>query len=282
MEQKCTKCHETFPLTEDFFYKRGYGFRKSCKVCERLRVKQYTKQNRIQILKKKEEYRRQNRVEINQKAKEYRQKNLHTIRDKNKERSRLERINNPQAIKIRQKRYLDKHREEINEKQKEISKKKYYENIDKSRKIARERARSNKARETYKKYYKNVLSKSINYRLRNRFRTAIYKALKLNNSSKENASFLNYVDYSMNELKDYLESKFESWMNWDNWSKYNADTWKDEDQSTWTWQIDHIIPQSKFRYASMEDEGFKKCWELSNLRPLSAKENCLKSNKLEK
>jgi hypothetical protein len=57
--------------------------------------------------------------------------------------------------------------------------------------------------------------------------------------------------------------------------KYNIKIWDDNDKSTWKWQIDHIIPHSTFKYASMEDEEFKKCWALSNLRPYSAKLNVI-------
>jgi len=45
------------------------------------------------------------------------------------------------------------------------------------------------------------------------------------------------------------------------------------DQSTWTWQIDHIIPHSDLPYDSMDHPNFQKCWALDNLRPLSAKQN---------
>ena len=76
-------------------------------------------------------------------------------------------------------------------------------------------------------------------------------------------------------LKQHLENQFESWMTWNNWGRYSLDTWKDDDQATWTWQIDHIIPQSDLPYSSMEDENFQKCWQLNNLRPLSAKQNIL-------
>ena len=62
-------------------------------------------------------------------------------------------------------------------------------------------------------------------------------------------------------------------MTWNNWGPYNAKQWKDDDSSTWTWNIDHIIPQSDLPYLSMEEENFRKCWALSNLRPLSAKQN---------
>jgi len=64
-------------------------------------------------------------------------------------------------------------------------------------------------------------------------------------------------------------------MNWENRGTYNPNTWKDDDLSTWTWNIDHIIPHSLFNYTSLEDEDFKKCWSLDNLRPYSAKQNIL-------
>lgn len=56
--------------------------------------------------------------------------------------------------------------------------------------------------------------------------------------------------------------------------KYDPKTWDDNDNSTKTWQLDHIIPQADLPYTSMEDENFKKCWALENLRPLSSKQNC--------
>lgn len=92
--------------------------------------------------------------------------------------------------------------------------------------------------------------------------------------ASKNGSISNYLPYSIEELKKHLESQFEPWMNWKNWGKYK----KDEK----TWQIDHIIPQSKLPYNNMEHPNFKKCWALNNLRPLEAKQNLLKSNKVEK
>ena len=54
---------------------------------------------------------------------------------------------------------------------------------------------------------------------------------------------------------------------------YNKNMWNNNDPQTWTWQIDHIIPHSTFKYTSMEDDNFKKCWALENLRPYSSKQN---------
>lgn len=36
-----------------------------------------------------------------------------------------------------------------------------------------------------------------------------------------------------------------------------------------------IIPQSCFSYTNMNEENFKKCWTLDNLRPYSAKLNSI-------
>lgn len=47
-----------------------------------------------------------------------------------------------------------------------------------------------------------------------------------------------------------------------------------------TWQIDHIIPQSHLLFETLDDENFLKCWALENLRPLDAKENLEKQDKI--
>ena len=96
---------------------------------------------------------------------------------------------------------------------------------------------------------------------------------------KNKKSIKKYLPYTIEELKKHLESQFEPWMTWNNWGKYYCDKWDDDDSSTWTWQIDHIIPHSTFKYVSMEDEEFKKCWSLNNLRPYSAKQNLLDGNR---
>ena len=46
------------------------------------------------------------------------------------------------------------------------------------------------------------------------------------------------------------------------------------------WHVDHIIPISSFKFESIHDVEFKKCWSLDNLQPLWGSENIIKSNKL--
>jgi len=155
----------------------------------------------------------------------------------------------------------------------------------------------NKLREYRKKYYlKNkyaLTKKRIDYINKNRDNLNLKNRIKWNTDphyklrkavslhvrnylkSNKNGSIIKYLSYSIEELKKHLESKFEDWMTWENWGVYKIDSWNDNDKLTWTWQIDHIIPQSKFTFTSMEDEDFKNCWALENLRPYSAKMNVL-------
>jgi hypothetical protein len=127
-----------------------------------------------------------------------------------------------------------------------------------------------KRRVRTKSRYKN----DVNFKLRKLVSGSILQSL-LSNQSYKIGSILQYLPYTIQELKEHLEKQFELWMTWDNISTYKKDTWDDTDQTTWTWQIDHIIPHSTFNYTSMEDQAFKECWALSNLRPYSAKQNWL-------
>lgn len=127
------------------------------------------------------------------------------------------------------------------------------------------------------KYIKNRRRLDPIFRIRNSCSRAINLALKNKNCSKFGKSILKYLPYTIKELKEHIEKQFEPWMIWNNWGVYNLKTWDDNNSSTWTWQIDHIIPHSTFKYISMEDDEFKKCWSLENLRPLSSKVNNIKN-----
>jgi len=117
------------------------------------------------------------------------------------------------------------------------------------------------------------------FRIKHLISGAARDMLKSNFHSKCNLSILKFLSYSIQELKEHFEKQFEPWMNWENHGKYDTSSWDDNDSSTWTWNIDHIIPHSTFKYISMEDQSFKDCWALSNLRPLSSKQNLLKGHK---
>jgi hypothetical protein len=187
-----------------------------------------------------------------------------------------------EKIKASQQKYYDTHHETILIQKRaynktdvaKISRKKYYQkhkqeiinNVCEYKKVNREltNERNRKRRKT-----------DIEFRLYDTVRSVVKASIKRNKGSKGGLSTIKYLDYSIDQLKSYLEKQFEPWMTWNNWGKYDPKTWNDNDSNIWTWQIDHIIPQSDLPYVSMEDDNFKKCWSLENLRPLSAKQNVI-------
>ena len=110
------------------------------------------------------------------------------------------------------------------------------------------------------------------YKLKSCISALIRNGLKKNCGSKRGSSILSKLPYSMQELKQHIESLFEPWMNWENHGKYNS--------NRRTWQIDHIKPHSSFHYDNMDCEEFRQCWALSNLRPLESLANIKKGNKI--
>jgi cytolysin (calcineurin-like family phosphatase) len=154
----------------------------------------------------------------------------------------------------------------------QYNKKYYQENIDKERLRTR-----NKPKEAVRRYAKKQMLKP-NRKLRSSVSSGIRFHIK-----KCGLSHLKFVDWTYQELRSHIESQFEPWMNWENYGRYNLKTWDDNDSSTWTWQIDHIIPHSTFHYDSMDCQEFRDCWALKNLRPYSSKQNNLdKDRKLDR
>ena len=128
----------------------------------------------------------------------------------------------------------------------------------------------------YRKEYQKARRKTDpKFKLRALLSNAIGFNIKKNGSTKNYNSVVKFLPYTMQELRNYIEARFEPWMTWNNHGNYNAKTWNDHDPTTWTWQIDHIIPHAAFKYTSMEDQAFKDCWALTNLRPYSAKQNII-------
>jgi hypothetical protein len=85
-------------------------------------------------------------------------------------------------------------------------------------------------------------------------------------SGKQGETWTKLVDYSLDELRTHIEKQFLPGMSWENSTK---------------WHIDHIIPASSFNYESVDDEQFRRCWALTNLRPLWRTDNLKKGNKVE-
>jgi len=170
----------------------------------------------------------------------------------------------------------------INNKEKILNKRKNYRinNIDKIKKNQFKYTSNNKDKKRiYDRIYRKLKRKNPIEKIKNYISRSINLMLNNKRSNKNKLKILNYVPWTLIELKTHIESLFESWMNWNNQGVYKVDSWNDEDQTTWVWHLDHIVPHSHFKYESMDCEEFRQCWSLNNLRPYSAKKNVLEGNR---
>ena len=150
-----------------------------------------------------------------------------------------------EKIKQRNKRYREKNKEKLKE-----HKKIYYEQ------------NKEKLKNSKYLYAKNKRQTDIQYRLCCNLRRRLRNALKKNAKS---GSAVRDLGCSIEQLKQHLESKFQTNMSWNNYGPTG-------------WHIDHIIPLSKFNL-SIREELLKAC-HYTNLQPLWAIDNICKGNKL--
>lgn len=99
------------------------------------------------------------------------------------------------------------------------------------------------------------------YSLKESVRSRITNIFKSNNFKKESKT-QEILGCSFEEFKLYLESKFESWMTWENRGLYNG-------EFNYGWDIDHIIPLS----SALNKEEIIILNHFSNLQPLCSKVN---------
>ena len=252
----CNKCG--IEKDDTLFSKRGKILQSECKEC----CKIYRKNRKKIISSQQHDWYRNNSLRILESRKLYAAENKDDIREYHKK----YRFINKYILYISKKQYREKNKATLL-----LKSKTFYKN-NKSAIIAYQ-----------KKYIKRRRNTNFSFRLKCIISSSISRVLKLNFSSKNNKSCLKDLPFSMQELKEHIEKQFalpgNEWMNLKNYGRYNSETWNDNDQLTWVWNLDHIIPHSLFAYSSMEDQSFKECWALSNLRPYSAKQNIIDGNR---
>ena len=159
---------------------------------------------------------------------------------------------NKEKIVVTKKKYYEKNKEIIN------SKNKLYK-INNNDKIKNNNESYKSVRNKRKK---ERLKCDVNYKLqeilRNRLRNAIKKNKKVGSAVKD-------LGCSVEELKCYLESKFQLGMSWENHGLYG-------------WHIDHIKPLASFDL--MDRKQFLEACHYTNLQPLWAKDNIIKGDKI--
>ena len=166
----------------------------------------------------------------------YKEDNKEKELERNRKYNKEKRILNKEEIKKYKKEYFQKNKELITSKRRE----KYNLNKD----IINEKRRDD-----------------IPKRLNNTIGGVIRRYLK-NNGFNKNSRTYQILGCSPIELKTYLESKFEKWMTWENYGKYNGEI-------NFGWEIDHIIPISTAR----TEEDIMILNHYTNLQPLCSYTN---------
>ena len=155
------------------------------------------------------------------------------------------RKNHLQQIKEKQKEYYLKHREYVKDKSA-----KYYE--DNKEKVLKRHCNYLKDRKLNDTVFRQ--KESVRLFIQSSFRRACNGKYKKSKRAEE------ILGCSMDFFMNYIESKFQEGMSFDNYGE---------------WHIDHIIPLS----SAKTEEGIYELCHYTNLQPLWAKDNIAKSNK---
>ena len=118
-----------------------------------------------------------------------------------------------------------------------------------------------KNKDRIREYKKDRLKTNINYKLAHYLRVRIRKLLR---GVRKNWSFVGDLGCSIPELKEYLEKQFQEGMSWDNHNRNG-------------WHIDHVKALANFDLSDRQQ--FLEACHYTNLQPLWAKDNIVKSNK---
>ena len=185
-------------------------------------------------------YREKNKLKNICYQKEYRKNNKDKIRLIDKK----YKIKNKKKIKERDRIYREKHKDQI-----KINHKRWYvENKEYIRQYKNQK---------YHEKHKHIPQQRLLSSLRARIRIAIGKG-------KKSAKTMELVGCSLMDLRNHIEKQFVDGMKWENYGVYG-------------WHIDHIRPCSSFDLTDIKQQ--KRCFHYTNLQPLWAKDNLLKSNK---
>ena len=146
----------------------------------------------------------------------------------------------------------------------EIKKRWYSENRDLTIQRSKARSRIPEVRKERNRRHKERCATEPAYKMKCLVNGAVYDRLSGRRENRDKTVW-QALPYTSEELREHLEKQFEPWMNWENHGE---------------WHIDHIYPQSKLPYDSLDHPNFQKCWALENLRPLDSIENIKKGNKV--
>lgn len=125
-------------------------------------------------------------------------------------------------------------------------------------------------REKYPDRYRKTLRDEMDRRRKNPKRALSVRMSAMVSRSLRNGyrpeRWEKLVGYSVDELRRHIERQFTDGMSWAAFGRGEI-------------HIDHIRPVASFDFISVEDEAFRECFALTNLRPLFALDNLRKGAK---
>lgn len=255
MTKQCSKCKEEKEYSEFYKGKGEDGYRSNCKSCVLTDNKKWRDDNKDKVYISSRKWISKNPEKVknyqsNYRKKESRKNYLSEYLNKyNKEYYE----NNKEYLKNKNKEY----RKEWYNKNKNYYKKYFIENKEK----INENRRSDKNRCKVNEYKKRRRKENYIYLLYHNIGCSLRNAIKRNGFTK-NSKTIEILGCTFEEFKTHIESKFENWMNWENYGKYNG-------EFNYGWDIDHIIPLS----TSNNIEDILNLYYYTNLQPLCSKIN---------
>ena len=157
--------------------------------------------------------------------------------------------------------YRQKNKDIISENYKEYIKKVKENGGPLNNRVAASEEEKRRKRNEYQRKYVNERKKSDPaFKLRISISKLIYLTFK-GHVKKSRTEEIVGIDF--NKFKEFIESKFQEGMSWDNYGK---------------WHLDHIIPIS----SANSEEQIYELNQYTNFQPLWAEDNLKKSNKIER
>ena len=177
------------------------------------------------------------------------------------ERAKKWRLENPDKVKAYQ------NRPDVKEKHKASSLKYFHKNKEKYAEyveVNKDKIKDYQAQ--YREENREELNKKLISKIQSdpllRIKTNIRNRISKLKIRKVGGKTQNILGCSFQEFRKHIENKFEPWMNWDNYGRYNG-------EFNYGWDLDHIVPLS----SAKSEEEVVKLNHYTNFQPLCSKTN---------
>jgi flagellar biosynthesis GTPase FlhF len=252
----CKKCGDQVDILEFRVTKKGYVVG-SCKSCEALYKKAWYAENKDMVSQAGAERYNANRERIITRSAAYYVSNRDEILKKKSKYNK----DHSKEISVKRAAYYVKHKEAMNARSRL-----YYKN-NRIRLSALNKEYAQLHKDGRRVYLARKMKTDINYKISCNLRTRLSRAMV---NGQKTGSAVADLGCSIIEFKAHLETMF-----YNNIVTGEAMTW--HNYGLYGWHIDHVIPLSSF---NLKDEmQFLSANHYTNLQPLWAKDNLIKSDK---